>query len=473
MSGCQSYARSRRPCPTRASVLRSFDKPPAAATVRGMREGIQKTQPPALGPAGLLRLVPVHWTMEPFARHLEKGPPIRRVPVPRLAKVVAVWDRDAIRKLFTAAPEAVSAGDLQARLLGGLGPASVMAIDGDPHMRMRRMLLPPFHGDSLNSYAGVIEEAAGEEMDRWPIGRPFAAHPAMHRIILEVLLRAVVGVSDPARATRLRHILPKVLEVNAITFIAEGRFPSLGTGPLARLQPWVRARREAILLLREEIAAHRATPERTDDVVGALIAARDEEGVGLTDDEILDQLLTLLVAGHQTTGATLAWCFERIAHHPAVLARMTREVRAGEDTYVDAVLKETQRVRPAVEVTWRVLTDPMELCGYELPRGTVVMPVFRLVQADGYEAPEAFRPERFLEGKPPGYGWIPFGGGSRRCIGAAFAMFEMRIIVASALRRFDLEPAGSPERRLRTRIFTTVPGRGARITVRPAREGDG
>lgn len=429
--------------------------------------------PPTLGTAGLLRVVPALWTMEPLARHLEKGPPIRRVPVPGLANVVAVWDRNAIAKLFTASPQAVSAGELQLRLLGGLGPTSVMVVDGEPHMRLRRLLLPPFHGEALQSYAAVIEAVAEEELERWPVGTPFAAHPAMHRIVLEVLLRAVVGVRDPARAESLRRILPKVLEVNAITFIAEGRFPSLGTGPLARLQPWVRARREALPLLRQEIADHRARPGQASDVIGFLCAAHDEHGDRLSDDEILDQLLTLLVAGHQTTGATLAWCFERITRHPAVLARLTREARAGEDGYLDAVLKETQRVRPAVEVTWRVLAEELELCGYQLPQGTVVMPVFRLAQADGYEAPEEFRPERFMEGKPPAYGWIPFGGGSRRCIGAAFAMLEMRIIVAATLRKFDLEAGGPPERRSRTRIFTTVPGRGARITVRPTRNGKG
>jgi cytochrome P450 family 135 len=257
-----------------------------------------------------------------------------------------------------------------------------------------------------------------------------------------------------------------VLEVNAITFISEGRFPRLGEGMLARLQPWVRARHEAVPLLREEIAAHRALPEPADDVLGMLIAAEDEHGDRLSDAEILDQLLTLLVAGHQTTGATLAWCFERISRHPAVLARVTREVRDGDDTFLEAVLKETQRVRPAVEVTWRVLSEPMELCGYELPRGTIVMPVFRMVHgSDVYADAEAFRPERFLDGKAPSYGWIPFGGGSRRCIGAAFAMLEMRIIVGTVLRRYDLQLAGRAERRTRVRIFTTVPARGARVTL--------
>jgi cytochrome P450 len=418
----------------------------------------------------MLRIVPALWSMEPLEAYLARGPAIRRTPVPGLANVVAVWDRDAVQKLFTSGNDVLRAGELQVQLLGGLGSESVMVIDGDRHMRMRRMLLPPFHGEALRSYANVIEEVTREEIDRWPVGEEFPTHPAMHRIVLEVLLRAVVGVSDQRRADRLRKLLPKVLEVSALTFIAEGRYPSLGTGPLARLQPWVRARREAVALLREEVAAHRAMPEQADDVLGMLIAARDEDGGALTDAEIMDQLHTLLVAGHQTTGATLAWCWERIVRHPDVLARMTREAREGDEGYIDAVLKETQRVRPAVEVTWRVLNQPMELCGYELPADTIVMPVFRMVQGrDNYADAHEFRPERYLDGtKHPPYTWIPFGGGTRRCIGAAFAMMEMRIIVATVLERFDVDVATRPaERRTRIRIFTTVPARGARITVRP------
>jgi cytochrome P450 family 135 len=262
-----------------------------------------------------------------------------------------------------------------------------------------------------------------------------------------------------------------VLEVNAVTFLIEGRWPKLGTGLPARVLPWVRARREAEGLLREEITAHRAAPTGNEDVLGMLIAARDENGDGLTDDELVDQLITLLVAGHQTTGATLAWCFERITRHPAVLERLTREARDGEDGYLDAVLKETQRVRAPVETIFRELAEPMVLCGYEVPAGTIVMPLIRMVQeSDAYDYPQEFRPERFLEGKPPSYTWIPFGGGARRCVGAAFAMLEMRVIVGTVLRHFDLDVSKrAGERRARVRIFTTIPARGARITVRTRR----
>jgi cytochrome P450 family 135 len=425
--------------------------------------------PPRLPLPGLVQAVLALWQMDRFERYLLKGPPIRTMKSPGLGTMVVVRDPEAIRKLFTAGPDVARAAEINARVLPAIGPGSVMLKDGAEHMALRKLLLPPFHGEAIEGYAGLIEEIAVAELSGWPVGTELAVHPSMQRIALEAILRAVFGVAEGPRADGLRATLPKVLEANPLAMVMEGRFPALGRGRLGRLQPSIRARTEAQRLIREEIAAHRAEPEGRDDVLALLVAARAEDGTALTDAELEDQLMTLLLAGHETTASTLAFCFERLAHNRAAGERLAAEIRSGDgEAYLNAVLDETQRTRPVVEITWRILGEPLELCGYRLPAGTVVVPTIRGVQAsEAFEDAGSFRPERFLEGKPVPYSLIPFGGGPRRCLGASFARLEMRTVLRVFFERFDLEPiAGPGEPRNRTRRFSTIPQHGARITVR-------
>jgi cytochrome P450 len=292
----------------------------------------------------------------------------------------------------------------------------------------------------------------------------------MQAIAIEVILAIVLGVSDRARRDRLRALLPQVLETNPITVLLEGRRPWLAKGVLGRVRPSIRARREAERLLLEEIEEHRADPARSDDILAMLIATRDENGKGLSDAELLDQLMTLLLAGHETTATSLAWCFERILRHPAALARLRVELADDQTVYLDAVIKETMRTRPVVEAVWRVLTKPLTLGDYRLPAGTVVAPVIRAVGRATHSDPAEFRPERFLEEEDaPRYSLIPFGGGTRRCLGASFATMEMKIVLRTVLERLDLRAVDpAPEKVSRSRRFTTSPARGARVVATAA-----
>lgn len=399
---------------------------------------------------------------------MARYPPVLRMKVLGVGEIVALRDPAAIRDLFTASPEAVTSGRINARVLPVLSRGSVMLLDGERHMRMRKLLLPAFHGEAIHGYESLIARIAADEVARWPRGSEFAIHPRMQAIALEVILEVVLGVREGARRRRLRELLPKVLEANPIAFLLEGRSPWLASGPLGRLRPWVRARRETEGLLREEIAAHRADPGGTDDILAMLLEVRGEDGDRLDDDELVGQLLTLLLAGHETTAASLAWCFERLLRHPAALDRLRAELGRGDDGYLDAVIKETMRQRPVVEVVWRELAEPYEVGGHRLPAGTIVVPVIRAVAAEAFEDPEEFRPERFLDGEVTPYSHIPFGGGTRRCLGASFATLEMKTVLKTVLASVDVSaPDPAPERPNRMRRFTTSPGRGTRVLAAP------
>jgi cytochrome P450 len=290
----------------------------------------------------------------------------------------------------------------------------------------------------------------------------------MQAITLEVILHAVIGVRDERRLARLRTLLPRVAGANLFAFWAEGAMPRLAENVLGSRLPWIAARREADGLLYEEIAAHRADPEGREDILAMLIAAPGVDGAPLTDEELRDQVMTLLVAGHETTSTTLAWCFERLPRHPGCLRRLEDEIaRDAGDAYLDAVVNETLRTRPVIDQAVRTLTSPEEIGGYILPAGTTVAASILGVQlSEAYENPEEFRPERFLYQPPPPYALIPFGGGVRRCVGASFAVMEIKTILRATLERVRLRTTSHrPERPVRWRRFTVTPSRGGRVTL--------
>jgi cytochrome P450 len=382
--------------------------------------------------------------------------------------MVIISDPEAIRTLYSSQEHGLPRGRT-ITLLPVLGPNSVLLLEGAEHLARRKLMLPPFHGERMRSYESTVEEVAEREIESWPEGETFALHPRMQALTLEVILRAVFGVTDPERGARLRERLPLLLGQTSsarlqIRVLLARRLPTL-RDPQRDLEELLR---EIDELLFEEIAERRAdegAAER-EDILSLLVAARFQDGSAMSDRELRDQLITLLLAGHETTATALAWTFDLLLRHPWTLARLSAEVDAGEDDgYLRAVVAESLRLRPVVPLAGRRLAGELSVDGMMLPEGTDVTPAIWLThtRADLYPEPYAFRPERFLERAPSTYGWIPFGGGIRRCLGAAFAEFEMRIVLQSVLRRCVLSPQSARAEHATRRNVTFSPRHGTRV----------
>jgi cytochrome P450 len=384
-------------------------------------------------------------------------------------RFVMVFHPDLVKQVFRGSPAQLRAGEANAVLGPVVGDRSVLLLDGAEHLRQRRLLLPPFHGERMKAYEAVMREAADRAIDAWPVGEPFALLPWMQSLTLEVILRAVFGVEEGPRHEELKRRLREMIEPAGnrwgviLLALSGGRF---GSGASQR---FTEQRRAVDELIYDEIARRRAEPdlEEREDVFSMLLLARDEDGQPMTDRELRDELVTLLVAGHETTATGLAWAFELLGRNPAVLARLRDELAGGDGEYLEATVKETLRSRPVILGIGRVVREePFELGGYAIPPGTEINPSIGAVhrRADFYPAPRAFRPERFLGDETPDtYTWLPFGGGTRRCLGAAFAMFEMAGVIRRVLERTELRPASRrPERGVR-RGITFVPNGGARV----------
>jgi cytochrome P450 family 135 len=383
------------------------------------------------------------------------------------ADVVFLSGPSAVQAVFRGPPEQMRMGDINGLFRRVLGHNSLLVLDGEEHLRLRRLLLPPFHGDHVADHRQAMSEAAERHVATWPAGTPFALQPSMQAMTLDVILHVVFGLAPGPRRDRLRKLLARLLELNATlaTVLPQLRVDLGGRSPWGRLMRCTAAVDEALYA---EIGRRRAaSPGDNGDVLSVLLEARDTDGAPMPDRELRDQLLTMLVAGHETTATALAWAFERLVRHPAAMARLREELAAGATAYLDAVIKETLRVRPVVPIVGRKLTADVELDGRRFPAGTVLMPCVFLVHRNPavYEEPTAFRPERFLEGQPPSYAWIPFGGGVRRCIGARFALVEMQAVMRAVLERVDLVPASGRDERVVRRAFTLSPANGARVVV--------
>jgi cytochrome P450 len=358
-----------------------------------------------------------------------------------------------------------------------LGSRSVLLLEGADHLARRKLMLPPFHGERMRSYESVVEEIVSAEIDSWPLDREFPIHSRMQEVTLEVILRAVFGVADGPRLERLRGMLTTVLADTAaplaqLVGLATRRFG--GRGPWAKFE---RQLKEVDELLYAEIAEHRSKPdlEQRDDILSMLMVARFEDGEPMSDTELRDQLMTLLLAGHETTATALAWSFDLLLRHPAELQRLRDSLAAGEDDYMRATIAESLRLRPVLPIAGRRLAKELSVDGLELPAGTDVAPAIWLThtRADVYPEPFAFRPERFLEEGPDTYAWIPFGGGIRRCLGASFAELEMRIVLREVLTRCDLHKASPLPEKTGRRNITFSPKDGTPVVVtarRPAVE---
>ncbi|GAA4535906.1 cytochrome P450 [Amycolatopsis samaneae] len=375
--------------------------------------------------------------------------------------VVVLSDLDQIRDVFLSPPTVFHAGEANEVMETPMGEHSVMNADEDAHLRLRRQLTPAFRNSALRGYQRMVARIAVEEVERWPTGMPFSAMERMNAVTLEIILRVMFGVEDEHRLEELRTRLRMVLEIDPA-----------GTGP------WLRRllqRRQAATnrprvdeLLYAEIADRRRADDLASrpDMLSRLLAAPQARELP-SDAELHDHLLTLLLAGHETISTALAWSFHELARHPAALDAAARSAAAGADDYLEAVLKEVLRLRPAIVDVTRKLTEAAEVGGYRVPAGWTVMPSILLAHHDPASHPEpaTFQPERFLDGGPPAASWVPFGGGVRRCLGSGFALQQGTIVLREVLSRFRVEAADAAPERPRLQHLTLVPGKGARIIV--------
>jgi cytochrome P450 len=377
--------------------------------------------------------------------------------------VVLVSDPPSLKRLFKADAVNTIAPGRSIALRPLLGPQSVLLLDSGPeHLRRRKLMLPPFHGERMRAYESVIAEATEREISRWPAGEPFPLHPSMQAITLEVIVRAVFGVSDADRRRELSEHLVRILSATQSPAAL-----GLSSKRLRRLPPWRRTAAridEADAILAAEIARRRSDPSLADreDILSMLVAARFEDGSAMDDREIRDQLMTLLLAGHETTATSLAWAFDLLFRRPDAMERLRAEAAGDATTYLEAAIDETLRLRPVVPFTGRLLREPASLGGYELPAGAVVLAALYLahMRDDVYPEAGSFRPERFLDGGPETYSWVPFGGGTRRCLGAAFAQFEMKVALRTILCRAELRPASDAAEPIVRRNVTLAPKHG-------------
>jgi len=393
--------------------------------------------------------------------------------VASMGTLVYLTDPADIKTVFAGDPRIYHAGEANSMLKGLLGDSSVLVIDDDLHRDRRRLMLAPFARDAVARQAAVIAQIAADNVAGWPVGTPFPVAPRMSQITLEVILRTVIGASDPARLAALREVMPRLLTVGPWESLA------IANPGLMGRRPWQAVRdaiAEADRLLYAEIADRRADPDlaqRTDALAMLVQAAREDQadGHGMTDRELRDQLMTLLVAGHDTTATGLSWALERLTRHPAILARAVQAARAGDDAYLDAVAKEILRIRPVVFDVGRVLKEPIELAGHRLPAGVMVIPGMVLVHADPqvYPHPARFDPDRMLDATLSPSTYLPFGGGNRRCLGATFAMVEFRVVLREILRRVELDTTTAAGERSRLKHVIFAPHRGARVRVRSMR----
>jgi cytochrome P450 len=426
--------------------------------------------PPGPGPSPMNLL---GWTLRPvpFMEHcrarygdrftVDLGPPE--------GKWIFLTQPDEIREMFSASPDALHPGE-GARILEPIvGARSVLLLDGREHLAQRKLMLPAFHGERMRALTGVMEEVAAAEVAGWPPGEAFPLHERTQALALEVILRAVFGAREGRQLDELRVAMKDVMDLGSSPLTLLPIFRRR-LGPLTGWGRFVDARERANTLLLALIDERRRAGDEGDDVLTMLLAARDEDGNPMTDGELRDELVTLLVAGHETTASALSWGFEQMVRAPEVLARVTQAALDDDGAYLDATVKEILRRRPVLPIAGpRRIKQPVEIGGRRYEPGPAFAACIYLVHHDAriYPEPYAFRPERFLDGNPGRFSWIPFGGGVRRCLGAAFAQLEMKIALRAILSEVEVASALDGREGIGRRAITLSPRRGTPISVRP------
>lgn len=434
--------------------------PPATELIHGL--------PPGSRTPSILQLMgTVYRARAQAVRYRGRYGDLYTVRLPGLGAFATPCTPELVRAVFTAPADVLVAGE--SNQLGPiLGENSLLATDGDHHLRQRKLLLPPFHGARMKGYEQLIEDITRAEIADWPIDEEFPIVPTAMRITVKAILRAVFGAHDESLA-KLERLLPVLTlrgsQLSAVPFLQRD---------LGRYSPWgwfLAARRQVDRILDGLIDEARADPAVADrsDVLAMLVQAHYESGDPMTNAEIRDQLVTMLAAGHETTANTLGWAVERLRRHPRVLEKLVAEVDAGGREYRDATVREVQRVRPVIQFTTRLVKKPFELGGYLLPPGTRIALGGAILHFDERYFPNAreFQPERFVGVKPGTYSWLPFGGGVRRCPGATFAHLEMEVVLRVILEQFEIVPTTARPERLLFRGIAQAPADGGMLRVRP------
>jgi cytochrome P450 len=410
-------------------------------------------------------------------RHAERyGSPFRvRWPFFYEQRVVCFTTSSAANTILRLPPEVAHGGEANRVLEPSAGLSAVIVVDEDEHLRLRKLILPPLHGERLARWESFVSEQMEAEVRTWQPGQTFALRPVIERIALAVIMKIVFGVRDPKRARQMHELSPAKHEVSVLQGL--GAFTKWARIDLGPFSPWGRFQRTRKCfddLIYAEIADRRAemsagadTGDRSD-LLTMLLEAHDDDGRSMTDRELRDQLVTMLLAGHETTATAIAWAVERLTRNPDVMHTLVARLDEGDTTYLDAVIKETLRSRPVVAQLGRVTTEEVVIDGWKVPPRTMLIVPMAVIHQDPelYPEPNAFRPERFLDGTGPGrYSWLPFGGGTRRCPGASLALLEMRVILSTILRNVELEAERPEPEARRVHGITVWPARGCRIRV--------
>lgn len=398
-----------------------------------------------------------------------------RMPV--FGTFVVVHSPEAHKEVFTGDPKDLLAGRANRVLAALVGESSVLLLDGAAHLRQRKLLLPPFHGERMQAYGEIMQATAAASLAEWPLGRPFSVHPYMQAITLDIILRAVFGLADRAERDRLSVLLTRFFTpppfIVSFLPILQKDFPG---SPFRR---FLRDRDEVSREIYRIIAGRRAAPdaESRSDILSLLLSARDESGQPMTDQELRDELVTLLAAGHETTATALSWALHYLCANPPAAARLKAELAAAggfepskikQLPYLDAVIKEVLRLQPVVPIVVREARVDTEIAGRPIKKGSLIAPCAYLThrRPELYPEPESFRPERFLDKKVDPYEWMPFGGGIRRCVGMAFAQYEMAIVLGTVMSAAELSAAPGPAARVMRRSITFAPSNGTRLVLR-------
>jgi cytochrome P450 family 135 len=428
-------------CTTAATVFRD--------SVRVQRNGPDPSRALPPGPKAPAAAQTIEWVARPtdlLRRSAARfGEPFTLRTLWADAPMVLVSDPETVKRVYAAPEEELRGGASSTVLEPFAGPSSILLTSGEAHMRQRKLMLPPFHGKRMEEHRATVAALAEAEVARWTPGGPLRTLPRMQELTLDVILRVVLGAPDPRLRAAIRAALDMTTSLPRLIAL------SLAPRGSAPWRPFMRAVERVDALLRAEIRARRGSGAVVDELIAA----------GASEDELRDQVVTLLAAGHETTAGSLAWACERLARHPRVVARLREDGAA----YLDATVKEVLRTRPVLSITPRKTVQPFTVGRWTLPPGVHVTPCLYLAhrRPELWPDPTAFRPERFLEGAPAPYSWLPFGGGTRRCAGAAFATMELHEVLRAVVCRFDLRPDHAAGERMRRRGVTLAPSRGGRI----------
>jgi cytochrome P450 len=440
--------------------MTALSRPPGLPAPRGLRLAFAAAYAVAYVVGGERRML----------RLIRRYGPIMTMPILSLGDVAIVSDPALVKEVFTAPTDVLLGGE-------GVGPAAAiygsgsMFVQEEPeHLRRRKLLTPPLHGAALASYVPIIEASTRTAMRTWPVDRPFSMLEAARSLMLDVIVKVIFGVDDPDEVRRLGRPFERLLNLGVSEQLTV-RYALRHFGALRVWPQRARANREIDDIVMPLIARRRRDP-RLDgqlDILALLMCARGEDGEQLSDSEIRDDLITLMLAGHETTATTLAWAFDLLLHHPDALRRVHDEALSGEEAFTTAVIHETLRVRPPAPFTARVAAQPFPIGGYRVEAGTrIVVHIIAINRnADIYERPHEFRPERFLGTRPQTYAWVPFGGGVKRCLGASFSMRELITVLHVLLRDGEFAAVDDEPERIVRRSIMLAPRHGTRVWFQP------